>query len=248
MSIRMMPKNLCVAYASKGKTAALSVAANKQVAIYNARITNRQGAAINAGIMVKLGASRGHYKFFTKVLTVYTDITALLAAATASVVATATNNDGFIVQADRKFGMIGLTVSNTATGGTYTFEYYNGTAWTTLTTIENFTNFNSTGDKYIVFMPPSDWAVGDGAATAIDQTMYSIRVLHTTAPGDTGAINDLWIAEFLEYFEALGDNVMGQVLFDSQVPYVLEGGESVIPYFSTAASQNQFGAFYSQVE
>lgn len=248
MSIRMMPKNLCISYASKGKAAALAVAANKQVALYNARITNRVGSTINAGILVKLGASRGHYKFFTKVSTTYADITSALAAGTASVVVTTTNSDGFIVQADRRFGMIGLTVSNTATGGTYTFEYYNGSAWTTLTTIENWTSLGTTGDKHIVFMAPHDWAVGDGAATDIDQTMYSIRVLHTTAPGDTGAINALWIAEFLEYFEGLGDNVMGQVLFDSQVPYVLEGGESVIPYFSTAASQNQFGAFFSQVE
>lgn len=245
---RMLPQTVLVAYAEKGKSAGLSISANKQIALYNARITNRSGSAINAGILRKLKESAGNFKFYTKVSTTYTEISSALAAGTSTQVVNTTNNDGFIVMADRKFGLFGVTVSNTATNGTYTFEYWNGSAWTTLTTVENFTNFNSTGDKYVVFLPPSDWAAGDGSATAIDQTMYGIRVLHTTAPGDAGNINALWVAEFLDFWDSLADNVVGQILFDTQIPFVLDGGETIIPYFGTANAGNLFGAYYSQIE
>lgn len=242
---RVAPLNHLVSYAEKGKSNALQISASQQIYVYNMRAWNRTGSSINVGLCRRLKAGVGRYKFWTKVSTTYTNITAALEAGTASQIVTATNSDGFIVQSDRRIGLIGLTISNTATGGTYTFEYFNGSTWTSLTTIENFTNFNSTGDKYLVFIPPHDWAQGDGAATAIDQNMYSIRVLHTTAPGDTGSANALWIAEFLDYWEGLGDNSCAELMFDSERPFLLEGGEGLLPYFSTTNAANQFGAFYS---
>lgn len=242
---RVAPLSHLVTYAQKCKDNALQVSAASQIYVYNMRAWNRTGSAINVGLCRRLKAGVDRYKIFTKISTAYANVTAAIEAGTATQIVTATNSDGFIVQSDRRIGMIGLTVSNTATGGTYTFEYYNGTAWTTLTTLENWTNFNSTGDKYIAFLPPHDWAQGDGAATAIDQNKYSIRVLHTTAPADTGSVNAIWIAEFLDYWEGLGDNNCAELMFDSERPFMLEGGEGLLPYFSTTNAINQFGAFYS---
>lgn len=242
----MPPQTCLVNYSEKGKSNALSLSVNKQIAVLNMRAWNRVGSAINVGLLRKFNSR--DFKLWTKVATVYTNVTAAIVAGTATQIVDTTNSDGFILQCTRKMGLIGLTVSNSATGGTYTFEYYNGTTWATLTTIENFTNFSTTGDKYLAFIPPHDWAVGDGSATAIDQNMYAIRVLHTTAPGDTGSVNALWMGEFLDYWEGVADNVAVELLFDCERPFVLDGGEGLFPYFSTAAAANQFGAFYSQWE
>lgn len=229
------------AYSTKGK-ATLSVSSNKQMALFNLRAINRTGSDCNVALMRKFGAHG--YKVFTKVATAYTDVTSALQAGTSTQVVNTTNSDGFIIQAVRPFHFFGLTVANTATGGTYTFEYHNGTAWTTLTTLENFTNFNSTGDVFVAFLAPMDWAPGDASATGINQSMYAIRVLHTTAPADAGNINAVWVAEFLEFMEGVADNSGVQALFDGARPFILDAGESILPYFSTAAAGNVFAAFY----
>ena len=96
----------------------------------------------------------------------------------------------------------------------------------------------------MVFIPPYDWAVGDGSATAIDQSMYSIRILHTTAPDDTGAANAVWFGEILEYFEGVADNSGVQAMFSDERPFVLDAGEGIFPYFSSANDSNYFAAFY----
>jgi hypothetical protein len=232
------------AYEQKGKATALSADSTKQMAIFNVRAHNRAGSAINVGILRKLGDAS--WKVWKKVASAYTEITTDIQAGTATVVATLTNDDGFIVQAKRKFGLLGFTVSNAATGGTYAFEYWNGSAWAALgATIETPTDLGSTGDKYVVFLPPRDWATGDDFDG--DQDMYSIKIRHSTAPADTGAINAVWLGEFLEFCDSLADNATLQVLFDREAPFICDAGEGVFPYFGTAAAGNMFAAYYSSI-
>lgn len=234
------------AYATKGKAAALSAPTTRQLAVFNARAWNRSGSTINVGILRKLSTYLSGYGLYTSDDSEST-ATVVTAAALAAgvVVASAVNDDGFIVQGRRKFGFVGITVSNAGANGTYTFNYWTGAAWASLTTIENPTNLASTGDKFIAFLPPVDWELG--GPTGVDPTMYSILVKHTTAPDDTAAINALWVAEMLEYYEGVADNVAVQISFDAERPLILDALEGLMPYFSTANAANAFGSFYSTV-
>ena len=229
------------AYSEKGKTVACAVDSNKQLALYNARAFNRSGSTIDVGILHSF-ASAGR-KIYTKVSTTYTDISAAIAAGTSTAVVNTTNNDGFLVAARKRFGLIGVTVSNTATGGTYAFQYWDGSTWQTLTALESFSNFSTTGDKYVVFLPPIDWVKGSDTGVTDSASMYFIRIIHTTAPGDAGNISALWMGRFLEFVEGVADNVGVQVLCD--LPVILDAGEGLFPYFSTAAAGNVFGSYYS---
>ena len=229
-----------VAYAQKGKANALASQGTLQLAVYNCRAWNRSGGTINVGLLRKLDA--GQVRLYTKVASTYTEYTVAQVEAGLAVVNT-TNNDGFVVAANRRFGLFGITVSNTATGGTYAFKYWNGSTYTTLTTLENPTTLGSAQDEYVVFLPPNDWVAG--GPTGVDTDAYSILVQHTTAPGDTGSINALWLGEFLDFYEGVGDNNAVQLLFPSEKPFILEAGEGLFPYFSTANAANVFAAFYS---
>lgn len=234
-----------VNYQTKGKLRAIVAPSGRQLAIYNVRAWNRSGSAIDVGIVRQLATGLGNrYKLYamTTGATVVTEVTAALLAA-GQIVATITANDGFVVSAVCQFGFLGFTVSNAAANGTYAFKYWNGSAWTTLTTIENPTNLASTGDKFIVFLPPVDWAAG--GPTGVDSSMYSIFVQHTTAPDDTGAINAMWVGEFIEEFEGVADNAAVQVIFDAERPFLLDANEGLHPYFGTANAANAFGVFYS---
>lgn len=227
------------AYSDKGKANALSPDSGTQLAVANLRAGNRSGSTINVGILRSLYA--GSFKLYTYIATVFADVTSSVAGGVALV--TTTNNEGFAVGAKKRFGLFGLTVSNTATGGTYEFTYWNGASWASLTTLENFTNFNSAADVYVAFLPPLDWAKGGGGA--LDSTMYHIRVRHTTAPGDTGSVNALWLGEFLDFYEGVVDNAVVQVDIDPLRPLRLDAGEGIFPYFSTVNAANYIGAFYA---
>lgn len=229
-------------YTEKGKTAALSAGTGTRLAFQNLRAGNRSGASINVGLLRSLPVSL--YKLYTLIATVYADVTSSISGGV--VIVTATNNEGYAVGAKKRFGLVGVTVSNTATGGTYEFTYWNGSSFTALTTLETFTNFNATGDKYIAFIPPLDWAKGGGGA--LDSDMYHIRVRHTTAPGDTGAINALWIGQFLDFYEGVADNAVVQLDIDSLRPLILDASEDFFPYFSTAHADNYVGAMYATVK
>lgn len=240
--IRQNTETTIRGYASKGKLAGVAAPTNRQLAVMNARAWNRSGGTIDVGILRKLHSGKFSLYTYTASGDVYAQVTAAALAA-GQVVATTTNNDGFAVQATRPFGMLGVTVSNAATGGTYAAQYWNGSGWASLTSLEVFTDFGSTGDKYLVFLPPIDWAVGGD--TGLDSLMYSIRVRHTTAPGDTGAIDAMWLGEFLDFYKGVGNNNAVQVIFDSDRPFILDAQEGLMPYFSTANAANAFGAYYS---
>lgn len=241
--IRQACLTLLTAYSEKGKTPALDGSASaRQICIFNMRAQNRSGSTIDVGLMRRLASN--NFKIYTKVLSVYTDVTSSVSGGVQVVNAT-NDDDGFVVAADRRFGLVGITVSNSATGGTYAFKYWNGSSYTTLTTLQNPTSLGTTQDEYIAFIPPVDWVAG--GPTGVSSSLYSILVQHTTKPADTGSINALWVGEFLDFYEGVADNNSVQLIFDSDRPFILDAGESLIPYFSTASATNLFAAFYATV-
>lgn len=240
--IRAFPESCLVAYSGKGKIAAFTAAANQQIAILNVRAFNNSGGAINVGLLRLLTTPSIKLWTFITSGSVFADVTAAVVAGTATNILTTTNNDGYYVQSKRKFGMVGLTVSSAGGGSpVYTYKYYNGSTFTTLTTLE-VPSYGSTGDKWVVFQPPSDWALGGNAS--LDSSEYAIQVIATTANSSAVAVTATWVAEFLELYEAVPNNACIQLSFPDSKPLTLNGGEGLIPYFATAAAANQFGAYY----
>lgn len=241
---RGFPESVLVAYATKGKANAFIVAASKQVYVYNARAFNNSGGAITCGICRSLSYSQLNLWTLTTGGTVYTNSTAAIAAATATTLFTTVNNDGYILTSKRRFNLVQMTVSTASGGGTYTYKYWNGSAYTTLTTLE-VPVYSAAADIWVVFQAPSDWVVGGPASVAQDQ--YSIQVIATTHPTTLVAINSLVVGEMLDLYQAVPDAAAVQLSFPDSKPFLLNGGEGLFPYFSTAAADNQFGCFYTTV-
>lgn len=243
MSIRSYPSSYLGLYATKGKAAAFTVPASKQLYVFNMRAMNNSGSTINVGIMRRLVTSE--YAFYQYVAsgTTYTNASTALNAGTATVAFAGANNDGFAVQSQRLFSMVGLTISTAQSGGVFTYKYWNGSAFTTLTTLEVPTDYSATGDIYAVFVPPSDWT--PGGSTGLDQSKYSILVQSTTAPAAAVSVNAIWTGQFLEFIKGVANNAGVQVAFPDSKPLLLEGGEGLFPYFSTASASNQFASFYA---
>jgi hypothetical protein len=222
--------------------AALVAPASKQLALVSARVFNRSGGSLDVGLMRKFNDS-GH-KLFTYDASNYTEVTLPLAAASGVIADTASN--GFVLQTKEKSGLIGLNVSQ-ADGGVaaYTLEYYNGSAFTALTTIK-VQDFASTGEQILVFLPPRDWDVGGHAD--LDSAMYSIRVTTDGAGSAAVEADEVWSGQLLEFFEAVSDNNGITVGFDSERPMVLQGNEGVMPYFSTANAGNGIRVAYQIID
>lgn len=107
-----------------------------------------------------------------------------------------------------KFGKISFTISTPSTGGTIKWYYWNGTAWTELTALDDnlvdgTTGFTSAGD--VTFNAPSDWAkceVGNDNSDKING--YWIKAEADTAPtsggtGDTAVLGTLSSVDDTQY-------------------------------------------------
>lgn len=228
-------------YAQKSKDAGLEAASSSQLAVFSCRAFNRSGSAMDVGIVRKY--ANASMRLYTFDGTNYTSVSLPLDAA--SQLIGTTNGNGFAVQFKSKSGVLGFTVSQAEAGSpVYEVEYWNGSSWETLTTIESVSAYTA-DDHYIVFLPPHDWAKGGHAD--LQSSMYSIRVRATTAPSTAVEIDDLWGGQLIEFIEAVGDNSSVEVEFENDHPLVLEGGESLMPYFGSADAANGMRVAYSNV-
>lgn len=243
--VRSFPNSSLVAYPTKGKLAAFPVPAANQVYVFNARAFNNSGGSQNVGILQLSNSNETTLWKYVNVGPVYTNISAAVTAGTASVIFAGAANDGFVAQARTKFGMLGFTVSTAQAGGTFTYKYWNGSAFVTLTTLEVPANYAAAGDNWIVFKPPQDWAVG--GPSQVSQTQYSIFVQSTVAPAGAVSVNFMWVGTFLELYTGVPNNAAVQMSYPDSKPYLLNGGEGLIPYFSVPAAANQFGAYFALV-
>jgi hypothetical protein len=119
---------------------------------------------------------------------------------------TTTSGDAIYFGSDYKFSKIRLNVS---TAGVYSditisWEYWNGTAWTTLTVTDGTSGFTVSGTNEVTFTPPTDWA----KTTVNGVTMYWVRAVATlgTAPSITTAPLG---AQGWHWFNYSGSNVVG---------------------------------------
>lgn len=153
-----------------------------------------------------------------------------------------TNNYGMIIQATKRFNMVTFNISQIETGSpVYSYQYYNGSAWATLPLL-NSPAYTSTGAMVILFAAPLDWAVGD-STNSTDDTMYSIRIRATTAPSQAVLVDEMNVAKTIAYRQTVGDNGVLNIDMATE-PLVLQGSESIIPYFSTANAANRLEIAY----
>lgn len=66
-------------------------------------------------------------------------------------------NDAFYYGYDKKFGSLKLNVGIAAVGGTFVWEYWDGSSWQTLSVTDGTSNYTSSGINTVTFIPPSDW-------------------------------------------------------------------------------------------
>jgi hypothetical protein len=230
-------------YNDVGKASVVSPGAGQQLQVFNFKAGNRSGGAIDVGLLKKLDTSA--WKFYTIVAASTpdaADVTTAVQAGTTTTVFTTTNNDGYMVGAIKPFGLIGLTVATAPAGGSpaYTYQYYNGTSFGTLTTIA--VPSYGTGTNLVVFNPPIDWAVGTTAAVGpTGSSTYNILVRASTAPNATaGTISAAWVAQFLDFQGAVADKSFLERTYNFDRPLLLDGNESLMPYFSGSASASNF--------
>lgn len=228
-----------IGYGQNSKDVALAPPSNKQLHLYACTVKNESGGPIDMAILKRMGA----FSLYT--LTAASTPDAV--AATAPITTFAANNDGFLVQSQFKFGMIGFAITTGQAGGTFAIQYYNGTSYTTLTTFVAPANYGSTGQFQYIFNAPVDWAKGTTAAIGGDTGMYSIRVISSTAAAGGVVIDSIFIAELLKYQVAVADH--GELSINPALalqPIMFSGAEGVQPYFGgTATAKNSLQATYA---
>lgn len=237
-------------YAVKLSTPVVSPATNRTLELYKASVFNGTGGSITAAIAKRLASVDTKQAFF--VLTssgmpltqTATDITSAIIAGTAGrgIFTTAANSDGFIVQCKDKFNVVAMNVTQAQTGSpAYTYKYWNGSSFTTLTTIEVPASY-AAGIQVIAFQLPTDWVTGsDPAIGGNSSGYYSILVQATTAPsqavqvGNSGTAPSIWLARFLDSKELATKVGFEMSAFEGE-PIMLDSSESLLPYFSGAAN------------
>lgn len=238
-------QSLLMGYSEKGKTSLLSPGSGSQLEIFELGLHNRSGGAINVGLCVKLNSSSYKvYQIDASATPDAVEVTTAIQGGTATDIFTTTNNDGFMVQADRPFNVIGLNISQAETASpTYAYTYYDGSAMSSVSTIDVPSAY-STGTQLIVVNPDIDWAVGTTSAVGGDSSLYAIQAVATTAGGQAVQADDIWVGYFVRFEEALADN--GKLTFTSPAneALVLDGSEGVFPYFGTASAANQARVVY----
>ena len=244
-----------VNYAEKTKTAAVSPASGNNLVFVGGTVNNRAGAAQILGVGFKLNNARlkaGQWDDSAGAS--YTDDTtdAQSAGGADFPLFTLVNDDGFVVQALDKFGIIGIDVGTAEVGAaTYVVEYWNGTAWTDMVTIEEPTAYTAV-EQVISFSPPIDWtqlAAGDVPVDTdgLDAGKYAIKVDASAASATTAAVADeLWVAKLHQYKEEVADKDLLNVVIEDPIGLALQAGESIIPYFQTTSANNSFTVRYRE--
>lgn len=238
------PNSVLVAYPTQGDVGAFIVPDSKQIWIYNARAFNNSGSAQGVGICRKLVPIQLGLYGFVAIGDHYNQIP-LSSVGDSVDIFDGTDDDGFVVQSLNRFNLIGMTIDTGEDNGVYVYEYWNGTDWTSLTTLQDgsFDSADSGDNSYIAFRAPVDWVPGGPAG--LDPFQYSIRVTSSTAPDAAVSIDDFWVGEFLEYYDQVPNNAAVQLSFPDTKPFLLNGGEEVFPFFQTANAANQFGCYYT---
>lgn len=226
-------------YSSNGYESVVTAPTNQQLLVHSFSAANGSSGARDLGLGIKF--ANGNWDLWRLAATDVEETDNIQNGTDVNLFST-TNNDGFMIQAKEKFSLAMFNVSQAETGApVYTYEYYNGSTWSTLT-LRNIIDYTTTGKKVIAFSPPIDWVVGDGSEGGASD-LYSVRVLATTAPSQAVQADSMFVAKFIVYREDVPAKGQLQVVFDTR-PLLLEQGETLVPYFESTSAGNVVEASY----
>ena len=233
-------------YAEKTKTSVVVPESGNNLVFVGATVNNRAGSAQIMGVGFKIINSRWKAgQWDESAGPSYTDDTedAQDAGTNDFALFTTTNDDGFVVQADDQFGIIGIDVTTAEAGSpVYVVEYWNGSAWTDLTTITEPASYTA-AEQLIAFAPPIDWtalASGDVPVDTdgLDAGKYAIKVDASTAPSTAPLAATLWVAKLYDYKEDVADNSVLNIIPEDPRGLRMQAGEELIPMFQTTSANN----------
>ena len=144
-----------------------------------------------------------------------------------------TNGDGYWISANSKFSEFTLYGATQMTGTpVIVYEYWNGTAWTTLT-VSGIDYTTAEGNKTGTFTIPDDWALFDQYDGVFDDLTttspgslvgtYAIRIRFTTAPSAGGTCDRISLRLTKALTLALVGDVPNRVCVHNSVVYLAAG-------------------------
>ena len=122
--------------------------------------------------------------------------------------ATTSANDGFWIASDEQFNKVVFTEAAAFTGApVVSYQYWNGSAWSALTTVSAPTWTDAKADKTLEFDIPTDWAV---TSSTVENASYitnrfSVRARFTTAPSNTPMCDKLALSNTQKFTEIVSD-------------------------------------------
>ena len=192
-------------------------------------INNRTGGSAGVGLVGLLPDSMWVAGQWTNGTTTYTaDTTDAQDADTNDfALETTTQNDGCVFGASVPFGAISVdcTTAGSGTSPTHVLEYWNGSAWTGVTTgfcldIPRSADW-AAGERLILFSPPLDWAVG-GTGTNMPATTYNLRIRRTNATQTTAALaRRIYLGQVFLSGAGVASNGFYQPPFSSKTTFVI---------------------------
>lgn len=110
-------------------------------------------------------------------------------------------NDAYYFGGLHRFQQLSLNVGTAGVKApgdwTLTWEYYNGSAWTTLTVTDNTSEFTVAGTNTVTFTPPVDWATV--AVNALTAYWIRARVSAATLPIGTMPVGtQAWVTDAID--------------------------------------------------
>ncbi len=135
-------------------------------------------------------------------------------------------NDAYYFGAGGKFSGVLLDMGTAGVGTVITWEYYDGSSWSTLTISDESSGFTTgTGTYLIAFDPPSDWST----TTINGQLAYWIRARCSTASFSTQPLGtQAWLVKNLVPYISSIDGIPGPREL-SEVTALGDGGRKWIP-------------------
>jgi hypothetical protein len=244
-----------VSFPSVGKSEVLTAPDNailkEKLDILEIQVGNSTGADASCGWGVKVSAGdwkAGQWDVSEDPEYIDDTIHAQDVAVNNFALTTTTNNDGFVVQSKLFPNVIRIDVGTAAAGGSpaYTYKYFNGTGFATLTTVLT-PNLAATGDQYLVSLTPHDAAVvGAANADGLAQGHFAILVQATTAPTSTAALADeIGVVHLMDFIEKVGD---GNATVEEYNPGTkqVQPGQALVPFCSAANAANWVKVKYTK--
>lgn len=235
---------LHTAYPSQGQQQVLAPQATKQLRIFQMKCINRSGNLCDIGILRALAPNQTFEYYFDG--TNANSISPQVQSNTPAQIFSSNAGSALIVQANKTFNMIGVTVSTAANGGsTFQPQYWNGSSWQNLPDVMLAATYTSTGYQLLMFSAPIDWQPGGTGVGAINSLLYTIRIV-STGVTNTPAATNIQVGKLIDFSPGVNVNSGVESEFSVDYPLHLDSNEGIIPYFSVASPYNLVSAFYSQ--